>query len=90
MESIDDEDDQPVNKNIAPHNKSHVLELANGDDDDDLPARILVDVPAKKVSYKYLFEKKYLFTYLKRTALAIRPSPIMTTQRHLRMRRTLS
>ena len=56
MESIEDEEDQPVN-NIAPRNKSHVLELAS-DDDDDLPTRIQVDIPAKKVSYKYLLGKK--------------------------------
>jgi hypothetical protein len=46
METI--EDDEPVNKNIAPRNKNHVLELADGSDD-DLPPGVNL-VPVKKVS----------------------------------------
>jgi hypothetical protein len=51
MESVEDEEDEPVNMNIAPRNKKRVLELADGTDDSDaidLPHAV---VPAKKVSY---------------------------------------
>ena len=49
METIEDEEDEPVNKNIPPHNKNHVLEHADGIDDDDLP-QVVKLVPAKNVS----------------------------------------
>ena len=38
IENAEDEDNEPVYRNVAPRNKDHVLELADGrDDDDDLP-----------------------------------------------------
>jgi hypothetical protein len=95
METIEDED-EPVNKNIAPQNKTRVIELANGDDDDsdDLPNHI--QVPAKNVSLHILIfirKKKYLSIYLKRTALrvTIRLSKVQITrtQHHLTMRRSI-
>ena len=30
METIEDAEDEPVNRNFAPHNKNRVLESANG------------------------------------------------------------
>ena len=49
METIEDEADEPITRNIAPRNKNHLLELADGsDDDDDLPQAVN-RVPAKNV-----------------------------------------
>jgi hypothetical protein len=35
METPEDEDDEPVIRNIVPCKKTHVLELADGSDDND-------------------------------------------------------
>ena len=35
METVEDEEDEPVVQNNAPRNKAQVLELANSSDDDE-------------------------------------------------------
>jgi hypothetical protein len=44
METLEDEDDQPVIRNLAPRKKTRVLELADGSDDDD----DVLSVPGRK------------------------------------------
>lgn len=62
METVEDEDNRPVN--IAPHNSNRVLELANGShDDDDLPNHIQLEVPATNVRLN-IFWKKIIAYYL--------------------------
>ena len=64
MEIVEDEEDEPVVQNNAPHNKARVLELADSSDDDkDLLQVVKCHVPAKNtVSFK-------LYTYQRRLYL---------------------
>jgi hypothetical protein len=49
--TVEDEDSEDENRNVAPRNKNHILELADGSDDDDLPQVVNPSHgPAKKVS----------------------------------------
>jgi hypothetical protein len=41
METIDDDEDG-LDRNVAPRKKTRVLELADGSDDDDLPLQVSV------------------------------------------------
>ena len=69
METVEDEEDEPVVQNNASRNKARVLELADSsDDDEDLPQVVKHRVPAKNiVSFKlytnqrrpYLLEKNH-------------------------------
>ena len=58
METIDDEEDEPVIRNVAPRNKNRVLELADGSDDDDNLPQAVNRIPAKNVVSLYIYRKK--------------------------------
>lgn len=61
METVEDEDEH-VNKNIAPRNKTRLLELASGDDDsdDDIPNHI--QIPAMNVS-SHIYREKSTYSF---------------------------
>ena len=64
METVEDEEDEPVVQNNAPRNKSQVLELADSSDDDEgLPQVMKHRIPTNNiVSFK-------LYTYQRRLYL---------------------
>lgn len=58
METVEDDEDEPVIKNNAPHNKNHVRnELADDSSDDDRPQVVnhRVRVTAKNVVSLYIY-----------------------------------